>query len=54
MEKDLRLVVEAGGGPAAAPVVNAARDDYERARKAGLGEKDFAHVLTFLSLPLSK
>ena len=28
---------------------NAARGDYERARKAGFGEKDFAHVLTFLS-----
>ncbi len=54
MEKDLRLAVEAGGGPAASPVVNAARGDYERARKAGLGEKDFAHVLTFLSQPLSK
>ena len=49
MEKDLRLMVEAGGGPAAAPVVDAARGDYERARKAGLGEKDFSHVLTFLS-----
>ena len=54
MEKDLRLVVEAGGGPAAAPVVEAARGDYERARKAGLGEKDFSHVLTFLSRPFSK
>ncbi|HEX7615209.1 MAG TPA: NAD(P)-dependent oxidoreductase [Thermoanaerobaculia bacterium] len=49
MEKDLRLMVEAGGGPSAAPVVDAARGDYERARKAGFGEKDFAHVLTFLS-----
>jgi 3-hydroxyisobutyrate dehydrogenase-like beta-hydroxyacid dehydrogenase len=49
MEKDLRLMVEAGGGPAAAPVVDAARADYERARNAGLGEKDFAHVLTFLA-----
>lgn len=49
MEKDLRLMVEAGGGPAAAPVVDAARADYERARNAGLGEKDFSHVLTFLS-----
>ena len=48
MEKDLRLMVEAGGGPAAAPVVDAARGDYERARKAGLGEKDFSHVLKFL------
>jgi 3-hydroxyisobutyrate dehydrogenase-like beta-hydroxyacid dehydrogenase len=53
MEKDLRLMVEAGGGPAAAPVVDAARDDYERARNAGLGEKDFAHVLTFLAGRLS-
>jgi 3-hydroxyisobutyrate dehydrogenase-like beta-hydroxyacid dehydrogenase len=49
MEKDLRLMVEAGGGPAAAPVVDAARGDYERARNAGLGEKDFSHVLDFLS-----
>ena len=48
MEKDLRLMVEAGGGPASAAVVEAARSDYERARKAGLGEKDFAHVLEFL------
>ena len=48
MEKDLRLMVEAGGGPAAARVVDAARSDYERARIAGFGEKDFAHVLTFL------
>jgi 3-hydroxyisobutyrate dehydrogenase-like beta-hydroxyacid dehydrogenase len=48
MEKDLRLMVEAGGGPASAPVVEAARSDYERARKAGLGEKDFSHVLRFL------
>ncbi|MCM3876582.1 MAG: NAD(P)-dependent oxidoreductase [Thermoanaerobaculia bacterium] len=49
MEKDLRLMVEAGGGPSAAPVVDAARADYERARKAGLGEKDFSHVLSFLA-----
>lgn len=49
MEKDLRLMVEAGGGPAAAPVVDAARGDYERARNAGLGEKDFSHVLSFLT-----
>ncbi len=49
MEKDLRLMVEAGGGPAGAPVVDAARSDYERARNAGLGEKDFSHVLTFLN-----
>ncbi|MDL2717548.1 MAG: NAD(P)-dependent oxidoreductase [Acidobacteriota bacterium] len=49
MEKDLRLMVEAGGGPAAAPVVDAARGDYERARKAGFGERDFSHVLSFLS-----
>jgi 3-hydroxyisobutyrate dehydrogenase-like beta-hydroxyacid dehydrogenase len=49
MEKDLRLAVEAGGGPAAAAVVDAARGDYERARKAGLGEKDFSHVLRFLT-----
>lgn len=48
MEKDLRLMVEAGGGPSSAAVVEAARSDYERARKAGLGEKDFAHVLNFL------
>lgn len=48
MEKDLRLMVEAGGGPAKAPVVEAARSDYERARKSGLGAKDFAHVLNFL------
>ena len=48
MEKDLRLAVEAGGGPASAAVVDAARSDYERARKAGLGAKDFAHVLGFL------
>jgi 3-hydroxyisobutyrate dehydrogenase/glyoxylate/succinic semialdehyde reductase len=48
MEKDLRLMVEAGGGPASAAIVEAARSDYERARKAGLGEKDFAHVLPFL------
>jgi 3-hydroxyisobutyrate dehydrogenase-like beta-hydroxyacid dehydrogenase len=48
MEKDLRLMVEAGGGPSHAPVVEAARHDYERARKAGLGDKDFAHVLPFL------
>lgn len=48
MEKDLRLMVEAGGGPAQAPVVEAARSDYERARKAGLGATDFAHVLSFL------
>jgi 3-hydroxyisobutyrate dehydrogenase len=48
MEKDLRLMVEAGGGPSKAPVVEAARADYERARKAGLGEKDFSHVLNFL------
>ena len=54
MEKDLRLAVEAGDGPAGTPVVDAARSDYERARKAGLGEKDFAHVLTFLGRPLSK
>ena len=49
MEKDLRLVVEAGGGPASAPVVDAARGDYERARKAGLGAKDFSHLLRFLT-----
>jgi 3-hydroxyisobutyrate dehydrogenase-like beta-hydroxyacid dehydrogenase len=49
MEKDLRLMVEAGGGPASAAVVEAARSDYERARKAGLGARDFSHVLTFLS-----
>jgi len=49
MEKDLRLMVEAGGGAAAAPVVDAARGDYERAREAGFGEKDFAHLLTFLN-----
>ena len=49
MEKDLRLMVEAGGGASAAPVVEAARQDYERARKAGLAERDFSHVLTFLS-----
>jgi len=49
MEKDLRLMVEAGGGPASAAVVEAARADYERARKAGLGEKDFSHVLKFLT-----
>jgi 3-hydroxyisobutyrate dehydrogenase-like beta-hydroxyacid dehydrogenase len=49
MEKDLRLMVEAAGGPSHAPVVEAARRDYERARKAGLGEKDFAHVLRFLT-----
>lgn len=49
MEKDLRLMVEAGGGSFAAPVVDAARGDYERARKAGLGEKDFSHVLSFLT-----
>ena len=48
MEKDLRLMVEAGGGPSSAPVVEAARADYERARRAGLGEKDFSHVLSFL------
>ena len=42
-------MVEAGGGPASAPVVEAARADYERARKAGLGARDFSHVLTFLS-----
>ena len=48
MEKDLRLMVEAGGGPSSAAVVEAARSDYERARKAGLGDKDFSHVLTFL------
>lgn len=48
MEKDLRLMVEAGGGPASAPVVEAARADYARALTAGLGAKDFAHVLTFL------
>ncbi|HQQ77683.1 MAG TPA: NAD(P)-dependent oxidoreductase [Thermoanaerobaculia bacterium] len=48
MEKDLRLMVEAGGGPEKAPVVEAARADYERARRAGLGEKDFSHVLSFL------
>jgi 3-hydroxyisobutyrate dehydrogenase/glyoxylate/succinic semialdehyde reductase len=48
MEKDLRLLVEASGGPSAAPVVEAARADYERARAAGLGEKDFSHVLEFL------
>jgi 3-hydroxyisobutyrate dehydrogenase-like beta-hydroxyacid dehydrogenase len=48
MEKDLRLMVEAGGGAASARVVDAARGDYERARAAGFGEKDFAHVLTFL------
>src|SRR5512140_3427768 len=48
MEKDLRLAVEAGGGPAGAAVVEAARADYGRARAAGLGERDFAHVLTFL------
>jgi 3-hydroxyisobutyrate dehydrogenase-like beta-hydroxyacid dehydrogenase len=49
MEKDLRLAVEAGGGPSTAAVVDAARGDYERARKAGLGEKDFSHVLRFLT-----
>ncbi|HTS00998.1 MAG TPA: NAD(P)-dependent oxidoreductase [Thermoanaerobaculia bacterium] len=54
MEKDLRLMVEAGGGPFHAPVVDAARHDYERARKAGLGERDFAHVLSFLKGPLPK
>jgi len=54
MEKDLRLLVEAGGGPARAPVVDAARGDYERARVSGLGQKDFAHVLSFLSGPFSK
>jgi 3-hydroxyisobutyrate dehydrogenase/glyoxylate/succinic semialdehyde reductase len=48
MEKDLRLMVEAGGGPESAAVVEAARADYERARKAGLGERDFSHVLNFL------
>jgi len=50
MEKDLRLMVEAGGGPVSAAVVEAARSDYERARKAGLGDRDFAHVLSFLKL----
>jgi 3-hydroxyisobutyrate dehydrogenase-like beta-hydroxyacid dehydrogenase len=54
MEKDLRLLVEAGGGPARAPVVDAARGDYERARLSGLGQKDFAHVLSFLGGELSK
>jgi 3-hydroxyisobutyrate dehydrogenase-like beta-hydroxyacid dehydrogenase len=49
MEKDLRLMVEAGGGSASAPVVDAARGDYERARNAGFGEKDFSHVLKFLT-----
>jgi glyoxylate/succinic semialdehyde reductase len=49
MEKDLRLMVEAGGGAASAAVVAAARSDHERARKAGLGAKDFAHVLSFLA-----
>jgi 3-hydroxyisobutyrate dehydrogenase-like beta-hydroxyacid dehydrogenase len=49
MEKDLRLMVEAGGGAEKARVVEAARSDYERARKAGLGEKDFSHVLSFLT-----
>jgi 3-hydroxyisobutyrate dehydrogenase-like beta-hydroxyacid dehydrogenase len=42
-------MVEAGGGPSSAAVVEAARADYERARKAGLGEKDFSHVLKFLT-----
>jgi glyoxylate/succinic semialdehyde reductase len=54
MEKDLRLLVEAGGGPVRAPAVDAARGDYERARLAGLGQKDFAHVLSFLGGPFSK
>ena len=54
MEKDLRLLVEASGGPARAPVVDAARGDYERARQSGLGQKDFAHVLSFLGGELSK
>src|SRR5664279_218364 len=53
MEKDLRLMVEAGGGPAAAPAGSLTRQVYERARNAGLGEKDFAHVLTFLAGRLS-
>lgn len=48
MEKDLRLAVEAGGGLSSTAVVEAARADYARARTAGLGDKDFAHVLTFL------
>jgi 3-hydroxyisobutyrate dehydrogenase-like beta-hydroxyacid dehydrogenase len=51
MEKDLRLAVEAGGGPGSAPVVDAARGDYEKARKSGLGAKDFAHVLAYLREP---
>jgi 3-hydroxyisobutyrate dehydrogenase-like beta-hydroxyacid dehydrogenase len=54
MEKDLRLLVEAGGGPARAPVADAARGDYERARVSGLGQKDFAYVLSFLGGPFSK
>jgi 3-hydroxyisobutyrate dehydrogenase-like beta-hydroxyacid dehydrogenase len=49
MEKDLRLAVEAGGSTANTAIVEAARSDYERARKSGLGEKDFAHVLTYLT-----
>ncbi len=48
MEKDLRLMVEAGGGPENAAVVEAARSDYERARESGLGQKDFSHVLSHL------
>jgi hypothetical protein len=46
--------VEAGGGPARAPFVDAARGDYERARLSGLGQKDFAHVLWFLGGEFSK
>jgi 3-hydroxyisobutyrate dehydrogenase-like beta-hydroxyacid dehydrogenase len=48
MEKDLRLMVEAAGGPSASPVVEAAREDFERARRAGMGEKDMAHLIPFL------
>ena len=47
MEKDLRLMAEAGGE--VMRVTAAARDDFRRARESGLGERDMAHVLTHLS-----
>ena len=47
MEKDLRLMVEAGGEEMR--VTDAAREDFKRANEAGLGGKDMAHVLTHLA-----
>jgi 3-hydroxyisobutyrate dehydrogenase-like beta-hydroxyacid dehydrogenase len=46
VEKDLRLMLEAGGGAPSLPVTAAARASYRAANEAGLGEEDFSHVIT--------